>query len=91
LDLDTLQNGLDEYVTVKISGAQTQACDLVDTAGFSPGDLVALHVTPSSGPAPAATFSSWYIVQTPAVSGETILFGSQQLSNASVSVIGWKQ
>jgi hypothetical protein len=75
------KNGLDEYVSVKISGAQTQACDLVDTAGFVPGDLVALHVTPSSSPAPASTYSSWYIVQTPAVPGETILFGSQQLGS----------
>jgi len=75
------KNGLDEYVTVKISGAQKQACDLVDTAGFSPGDLVALHVTPSVSPAPASTFSSWYIVQTPSVPGETILFGSQQVGS----------
>jgi hypothetical protein len=76
------KNGLDEYVSVKISGSQKQACDLVDTAGFVPGDLVALHVTPSSSPAPASTFASWYIVQTPVVPGETILFGSQQAGAA---------
>jgi hypothetical protein len=76
------KNGSDQPITVTISGAQKQACDLVDTTGFVPGDLVALHVTPSSGPAPASTFSSWYIVQTPQVPGETILFGSQQAGNA---------
>ena len=36
------KNGLDEYTSVTISGSQTQACDLVDTTGFVPGDLVAL-------------------------------------------------
>ena len=71
------KNGLDEYLSVTISGTKTQACDLVDTAGFVPGDLVSLHVTPSSSPAPASTYASWYIVQTPAVPGETILFTSQ--------------
>ncbi len=76
------KNGLDEYLSVTISGAEKQACDLVDTAGFVPGDLVALHVTPSSSPVPAASFATWYIVQTPAVPGETILFGSQQVGNA---------
>jgi hypothetical protein len=71
------KNGLDEYLSVTISGTKTQACDLVDTANFVPGDLVSLHVTPSSSPAPAATYATWYIVQTPAVPGETILFTSQ--------------
>ena len=76
------KNGLDEYLSVTISGTQTRACDLVDTAGFVPGDLVALHVTPSSSPVPAPSFASWYIVQTPVAAGETILFGSQQVGNA---------
>jgi len=76
------KNGLDEYLSVTISGSKTQACDLVDTAGFVPGDLVALHVTPSSSPAPASTYASWYVVQTPVEPGETILFGSQQVGNA---------
>jgi hypothetical protein len=72
------KNGSDQSISVPISGSQTRVCDLVDTTGFVPGDLVALHVTPSQSPAPASTYSSWYIVQTPQVSGETILFGSQQ-------------
>ncbi|MGD0629422.1 MAG: choice-of-anchor D domain-containing protein [Terracidiphilus sp.] len=76
------KNGSDQAISVKISGAQKQACDLVDTTGFAPGDLIALHVTPSVGPAPASTFASWYMVQTPQVAGETILFGSQQAGNA---------
>jgi len=80
------KNGLDEMVSVTISGTQTQACDLVDTSGFVPGDLVSLHVTPSSGPAPASTHASWYIVQTPAVPGETILFGSQGLPGGNGSL-----
>ena len=79
------KNGLDEYPSVAISGTQTQACDLVNTAGFIPGDLVSLHVTPSSSPAPAATHASWYVVQTPTVPGETILFGSQGLQGGSGS------
>jgi hypothetical protein len=73
------KNGLDQYLSVNISGTQTQACDLVDTTGFVPGDLVALQVTPTTNPVPASTYASWYILQTPAVPGETILFGSQQL------------
>jgi hypothetical protein len=80
------KNGLDEYVSLTISGSQTQVCDLVDTAGFVPGDLVSLHVTPSSSPAPASTHASWYIVQTPAVPGETILFGSQGIPDAGGSL-----
>ncbi len=76
------KNGADQAISVNISGTQKQLCDSVDTTGFVPGDLVALHVTPSASPAPAATFASWYIVQTPQVPGETILFGSQQVANA---------
>jgi hypothetical protein len=80
------KNGLDESISVTFSGLQTQACDLVDTAGFSPGDLVAFHVTPSSSPAPASTHASWYIVQTPAVPGETILFASQGIPGTGGSL-----
>ncbi len=75
------KNGSDQAITVTISGAQTQACDLVDTTGFVPGDLVALHVAPSHNPSPPLTSSSWYIVQTPQIPGETILFGSQKDGN----------
>ncbi len=82
------KNGADQAVAVTISGTQTQVCDLVDTSGFVPGDLVALHVTPSVSPAPAATFSSWYIAQTPQVAGETILFGSQQVSSGQYLSLG---
>jgi hypothetical protein len=77
------KDGSDSPITVAISGAQTQACDLVDTVGFVPGDLVALHVTPSSSPAPADTSASWFIVQTPQIPGETILFSSQQANEVA--------
>jgi hypothetical protein len=82
------KNGADQPITVTISGSQTEACDLVDTTGFVPGDLVALHVTPSASPAPAATYSSWYIVQTPVVPGETILFASHPTSTPYFFAMG---
>jgi uncharacterized repeat protein (TIGR02543 family) len=76
------KNGSDQNLTVTISGSQTQVCDLVDTTGFVTGDLIGLHLTPSVGTAPVATFASWYLIQTPSISGETILFVSQQVTNA---------
>jgi hypothetical protein len=82
------KNGADQSLSVTISGAQTQACDAVDTTGFAPGDLVALHVTPGSSPAHASTYSSWYIVQTPVVPGETIMFGSHPVGGSYVLARG---
>jgi len=68
------KNGTDQTLTCTISGAAATTCnDTINSFSVVAGDLVAIKVVPSAGPAPTARVGRWGVKWAPTTDGEAVL------------------